>query len=60
MWKIIEFSRGDYKESQKAPNIRRITKSLDISTKEVYELFPSAPGPTISKIAGVPKPAGCL
>lgn len=59
-WKIIEFSRKDYQETQKAPNIRRITKSLDISTKEVYALFPSAPGPTISKIAGVPKPAGCL
>lgn len=59
-WRIIEFSRQDYRESQKAPNIRRITKSLDISTQDVYALFPSAPGPTISKIAGVPKPAGCL
>lgn len=59
-WKIIEFSRKDYKDTKKAPNIRRITKALDISTKEVYALFPAAPGPTISKIAGVPKPAGCL
>ncbi|MBT9587610.1 TusE/DsrC/DsvC family sulfur relay protein [bacterium] len=59
-WRIIEFSRKDYKESKKAPNIRRITKSLDIATKEVYALFPSAPGTTISRLAGVPKPAGCL
>lgn len=59
-WTIVEYSRSDYKENKKAPNIRRITKALDISTKDIYALFPSAPGPTISKIAGVPKPAGCL
>ena len=59
-WTIIEFSRKDYKDTKKAPNIRRITKALDISTKEIYAHFPVAPGPTISKIAGVPKPAGCL
>lgn len=59
-WTIIEYSRSDYKANKKAPNIRRITKALDVSTKDIYALFPSAPGPTISKIAGVPKPAGCL
>ena len=60
MWRIIEFSRRDYRETKKAPNLRRITKALNISTREIYALFPDAPGPTISKIAGVPKPAGCL
>lgn len=60
MWRVVEFSRADYKDTQKAPNIRRITRALDLSTKDIYALFPSAPGPTISKLAGVPKPAGCL
>jgi TusE/DsrC/DsvC family sulfur relay protein len=60
MWTIVEFSRKEYRETKKAPNIRRITKALGISTKDVYALFPSAPGPTISKLAGIPKPAGCL
>lgn len=59
-WKIVEFSRKDYLQTQKAPNIRRITKALNINTKDIYALFPEAPGPTISKLAGVPKPAGCL
>ena len=59
-WNVIQFSRQEYKETKKAPNIRRITKGLDISTKDIYALFPVAPGPTISKLAGVPKPAGCL
>ena len=60
MWKIVEFSRKEYRDTKKAPNIRRITKALEMSTKDIYALFPSAPGPTISKLAGVPKPAGCL
>jgi TusE/DsrC/DsvC family sulfur relay protein len=60
MWKIVEFSRKEYRDTTKAPNIRRITKALGISTKDVYALFPSAPGPTISRLAGIPKPAGCL
>ena len=60
MWSLIDFSRKDYKDSHKSPNLRRMTKALNISTREIYALFPSAPGPTISKLAGVPKPAGCL
>lgn len=60
MWTIIEFSRKEYRDTKKSPNLRRITKALNISTKDVYALFPEAPGPTISKLAGVPKPAGCL
>ncbi len=59
-WKIIEFVRADFKEVGKAPNIRRITQGMDVSTKEIYSLFPKAPGRTIAKVAGVPKPGGCL
>lgn len=60
MWKIVEFSRQEFKETHKAPNLRRISKALDVPTKELYAFFPTAPGTTISRIAGVPKPAGCL
>lgn len=59
-WSIVEFSRQEYLDTKKSPNLRRITKALEISTKDIYALFPSAPGPTISKLAGIPKPAGCL
>jgi hypothetical protein len=30
------------------------------TTKDIYALFPKAPARTIAKIAGIPKPAGCL
>lgn len=60
MWKIVEFSRQEFKDTHKAPNLRRISKALDVPTRDLYAYFPTAPGTTISRIAGVPKPAGCL
>ncbi|MDX2014742.1 MAG: TusE/DsrC/DsvC family sulfur relay protein [Myxococcaceae bacterium] len=49
------------REAAKAsPNIRRITQGTTLTTKDVYALFPKAPARTVSKIAGLPKPAGCL
>ncbi len=59
-WVLINFARSDYKDTGSAPNIRRITMQTNVSTREVYRLFPKAPGLAISHIAGVPKPVGCL
>lgn len=59
-WKVLEFARKDWEATGSAPNIRRITTSIDVTTKELYALFPKAPGRTVAKIAGIPKPAGCL
>ena len=59
-WKVVEFARGEYLETQASPNIRRITQAVEISTKELYGLFPRAPARTVAKIAGIPKPVGCL
>ncbi|MFO0600514.1 MAG: TusE/DsrC/DsvC family sulfur relay protein [Myxococcaceae bacterium] len=59
-WKVIDFARQDYAEKKAAPNIRRITQGMNVDTRSIYALFPKAPGRTIAKIAGLPKPAGCL
>ncbi|MBI2388201.1 MAG: TusE/DsrC/DsvC family sulfur relay protein [Deltaproteobacteria bacterium] len=59
-WKIIEFARKEFLETKASPNIRRITQAVGLSTKEIYLLFPKAPARTVAKIAGIPKPAGCL
>ncbi|TNE50673.1 MAG: TusE/DsrC/DsvC family sulfur relay protein [Deltaproteobacteria bacterium] len=59
-WKVVDFARSDYLEVGKSPNIRRITQGMDVKTKDIYALFPQAPGRTISKVAGIPKPGGCL
>lgn len=59
-WKILEFARGEFLEKGASPNIRRITSALEITTKDIYQLFPKAPARTVSRIAGIPKPAGCI
>ncbi|MFO0549491.1 MAG: TusE/DsrC/DsvC family sulfur relay protein [Polyangiaceae bacterium] len=59
-WQIIQFARADFLATNASPNIRRITQSTGVSTKDLYQLFPKAPGRTIAKIAGIPKPAGCI
>ena len=59
-WRLIETARADYAEKKVAANIRRLTQIAGVSTKAIYALFPKAPGRTIARIAGTPKPAGCL
>ena len=59
-WKVIEFIRRDGQENGSAPNIRRITKAGGVTTKELYELFPGGPAKKAAKIAGYPKPHGCI
>jgi tRNA 2-thiouridine synthesizing protein E len=59
-WAVIDFARKDYWEMKASPNIRRITQGTGMQTKDLYTLFPKAPARTVAKIAGIPKPAGCI
>ena len=59
-WAVLEGARADFAATNISPNIRRLTQIAAITTKDIYALFPKAPGRTIAKIAGLPKPAGCL
>ena len=59
-WKVIEFVREDAQANGGAPNVRRLAKLGGFPTKELYRLFPGGPGKWAAKIAGYPKPAGCI
>jgi len=59
-WQVIDFCRADNEAKGTPPTVRRITKGTGISTKDMYQLFPKGPGILSSKIAGLPKPKGCI
>jgi tRNA 2-thiouridine synthesizing protein E len=59
-WAVIAAARADFEATRVSPNIRRLTQLTQLATKDLYALFPRAPARTIAKIAGLPKPAGCL
>jgi len=59
-WVVINFARKEYELNGEAPTLRRITKSTDVSTKEIYQLLPGGPGKLAAKIAGLKKPTGCI
>lgn len=58
-WQVIDYIQDEYKKEVPL-SIRKIGKSGVVDIKEFYELFPKAPLKTATKIAGVPKPAGCI
>lgn len=59
-WKIINFLQKDFAETEKVPTIRRCNKVGNISTKDLYALFPDGPLMKASKIAGLSKPVSCV
>lgn len=58
-FKLIHYLREQHAQGQ-ALTIRGIGKSGVVSTKEFYDLFPGGPLKKASKIAGIPKPVGCI
>ncbi|MHB8916806.1 MAG: TusE/DsrC/DsvC family sulfur relay protein [Desulfocucumaceae bacterium] len=59
-WKVIFYLRDYYKQFQIAPMIRKLCKETGCSLKYIYELFPTGPAKGSCKLAGLPKPTGCV
>lgn len=59
-WAIINYLRNYYAEFGVAPMVRKMLKDTGKSQGEIYNLFPSGPGKGACKIAGLPKPTGCV
>ncbi len=66
-WEVINFLREYFEEYQIAPAVRVLTKAIgkkfgaEKGTSEyLYGLFPYGPGKQACKIAGLPKPTGCV
>ena len=59
-WKLVNYLREYYLKFGIAPMIRKLCKETGFPLKKVYELFPSGPAKGACKVAGLPKPTGCV
>ena len=59
-WKAINYIRQYYLQYGQAPMVRKLCKDTGLNLKQIYNLFPSGPARGVCKIAGLPKPAGCV
>jgi TusE/DsrC/DsvC family sulfur relay protein len=59
-WTVIRFMRQEYFEKGTGPTVRMLGKTSGVSVKELYQLFPKGPAKTAARIAGIPKPRGCI
>lgn len=59
-WQVIKFMRHEYEVNASAPTVRMLGKTSGVPIKELYELFPKGPAKLAAKIAGIPKPKGCI
>ena len=66
-WDVVNFLRDYYRKYQIAPMIKILVKEIGKvmgpekgNTKYLYELYPGGPAKQACKIAGLPKPTGCV
>lgn len=66
-WEVVNFLREYYEEYQIAPAVRVLIKAIKKkwgkekgNNDYMYELFPYGPAKQACKIAGLPKPTGCV
>ncbi len=59
-WKVVNYLRKYFLEFGVAPMIRKLCKESGFKLNEIYALFPSGPAKGACKVAGLPKPTGCV
>jgi tRNA 2-thiouridine synthesizing protein E len=59
-WVVLRFMRREFFEKGTGPTVRVLGKTSGVSVKELYQLFPKGPAKVAARIAGIPKPRGCI
>ena len=59
-WAVVKMIRQNYNEKGNAPMIRTLCKETGLKLKDIYELFPLGPARGACRVAGLPKPDGCV
>lgn len=58
--KVMAFLQEYYEKNGIAPMVRVVSKNTGFKLKEIYDLFPSGPAKGACRMAGLPKPTGCV
>ena len=59
-WTLVRYIRNYYEQYGIAPMIRKLARETHFSPDKMYQLFPSGPAKGACKVAGLPKPTGCV
>ncbi|WP_216215268.1 TusE/DsrC/DsvC family sulfur relay protein [Amycolatopsis aidingensis] len=59
-WQVIKHMRHEFAAKGTGPTVRALGKTSGVTIKDLYRLFPKGPAKTAAKIAGIPKPRGCV
>lgn len=59
-WKAVRYLRGYWEQYGSAPTVRNLVKATELPLRRIYELFPAGPAMGACKVAGLPKPTGCV
>jgi tRNA 2-thiouridine synthesizing protein E len=59
-WQVIKYVRKVFAETGESPSIRKLTKESGLDSNSLYSLFPGGPAKKAARLAGLPKPKGCI
>lgn len=59
-WRIIEFVKRYYDEHGMGPPVVKIGKAVGLSAAEICRLFPCGVVRGAYRLAGLPRPPGCI
>ena len=59
-WAVVKFIRTYWKEHDLAPPVRLLCQQTGLGVRDMYKLFRSGPAKGACRIAGLPKPDGCV
>jgi len=59
-WAVVRVIRQNFIEKGMAPMVRTICKETGLKLRDIYELFPLGPARGACRVAGLPKPDGCV
>ena len=59
-WKLVHYLRNYWETYGVCPPIKMVTKQSGMTLEHIYELFADGPAHGACKVAGAPKPPGCV